>query len=621
MSKAIKILLIEDDVNLADNVVGFLQDFADVQAVTDGLDGEFEAQEVPYDLIISDLMLPGENGLEVIKNLRHHNIETPVLILTAKSSLDDKIEGFNVGADDYLTKPFHRKNCVYSEDNTITVGDVLINLENRGVQVHGQQVKLVVFLSADNAINQAIRLYDNEGLLSTSENDVKKSQPIASSSTRADTWSFDKNGKLIVDTSVTDPRQKAMAKALQATQQQDFVNNAAHELRTPMAVIQGKLENMLMKPEATVRDQSNAIILSLSEVRRLTSLTNNMLTLAKSGSNMTKIEKKATNVSEFLGEIIAPYEEMAQFDGKKVTLNVDVDQEVFIDQKRIHQLLVLLLDNALKYSDEGALVSVKAGIEKKKFILSVADTGRGISDEAKKHVFDRFYREDKTGNRETGGTGLGLSIAEWVVQAHGGKITVLDNTHKSKTSNSAGTTTVATTAYTSSDTATTAYNKVKNAVVTVQNLQKAATLSDGVSSFFNQEEQSSSSELETASEGSGVVYKIADGYAYIITNNHVVADSDKLQLITASGKKVEATIVGQQVLAIGSPLGSDYATSLTSGIVSAPRRELTAEETGSTATTAIQTDTAINPGNSGGPLINLKGQVIGITSSKNCFID
>lgn len=78
-----------------------------------------------------------------------------MLILTAKSSLDDKIEGFNVGADDYLTKPFHREELlvrvkallrrsgVYSEDNTITVGDVLINLENRGVQVHGQQVKLV----------------------------------------------------------------------------------------------------------------------------------------------------------------------------------------------------------------------------------------------------------------------------------------------------------------------------------------------------------------------------------------------------------------------------------------------------------------------------------------------
>ncbi|MDI6498648.1 response regulator transcription factor [Leuconostoc suionicum] len=155
MSKAIKILLIEDDINLADNVVGFLQDFADINAVTDGLDGEFEAQEAPYDLIISDLMLPGETGLELIKNLRANDVETPVLILTAKTSLDDKIEGFNVGADDYLTKPFHREELlvrvkallrrsgVYSEDNTLAVGDVMINLENRGVQVHGQPVKLV----------------------------------------------------------------------------------------------------------------------------------------------------------------------------------------------------------------------------------------------------------------------------------------------------------------------------------------------------------------------------------------------------------------------------------------------------------------------------------------------
>lgn len=220
-------------------------------------------------------------------------------------------------------------------------------------------------------------------------------------------------------------------------------------------------------------------------------------------------------------------------------------------------------------------------------------------------------------------------------------------TNTTKTSNSAGTTTIAKTAYTSSDTATTAYNKVKNAVVTVQNLQKTSS-SSSWSSYFQQNQQDSSSELETASEGSGVVYKISDGYAYIITNNHVVADSDELQLITASGKKIQATIVGtdsskdlallkakttdiktsasfgnakklqsgQQVLAIGSPLGSDYATSLTSGIVSAPRRTLSAEETGSSATTAIQTDAAINPGNSGGPLINLQGQVVGINSSK-----
>ena len=187
---------------------------------------------------------------------------------------------------------------------------------------------------------------------------------------------------------------------------------------------------MLTHPESTVREQSDAIILSLSEVRRLTSLTNNMLTLAKSGSNMTRLEKESTDISDFLSQIVAPYQEMAEFDGQQVLLSVRVGQRVMIDQKRIHQLIVLLVDNALKYSEAGDTVSITAMIEKRKLVLTVADTGRGISDEAKKHVFDRFYREDKTGNRETGGTGLGLSIAEWIVHAHGGKIVVLDNQPK-----------------------------------------------------------------------------------------------------------------------------------------------------------------------------------------------
>jgi two-component system, OmpR family, sensor histidine kinase CiaH len=213
-------------------------------------------------------------------------------------------------------------------------------------------------------------------------------------------------------------------------QQQDFVNNAAHELRTPMSVIQGKLETMLTKPTATIREESEAVILSLSEVRRLNSLTNNMLTLAKSGSNMTKIEKEKTDIKAFMDKVLSPYVEMGSLSDKKVSLDVDVNQEVGIDRKRIHQLLVLLMDNALKYSDDGDAIRVSAKIEKRRLVIAVADTGRGISASAKKHIFDRFYREDKTGNRKTGGTGLGLSIAEWIVRAHNGKIVVMDNKPK-----------------------------------------------------------------------------------------------------------------------------------------------------------------------------------------------
>jgi serine protease Do len=158
--------------------------------------------------------------------------------------------------------------------------------------------------------------------------------------------------------------------------------------------------------------------------------------------------------------------------------------------------------------------------------------------------------------------------------------------------------------------------------------------------------------LETVSEGSGLIYKKADGKAYIVTNNHVVSGSDKIEVILADGTKLTAKTVGtdattdlavlsidgakvstvasfgdsaaitagEPVIAIGSPLGSQYATSVTQGIVSAKTRTIDVTDEDSRQVTGqatvIQTDAAINPGNSGGPLVNSEGQVIGINSSK-----
>lgn len=213
----------------------------------------------------------------------------------------------------------------------------------------------------------------------------------------------------------------------------------------------------------------------------------------------------------------------------------------------------------------------------------------------------------------------------------------------------AGQASISPTTFDGSGDATQAYEKVNQAVVTVANLQQVTTLSDW-SDFFNQGQNSgqndNASDLQTASEGSGVVIQIKDDDAYIVTNQHVVADSDQLQLLLADGKKVDAEIVGsdealdlallkadasvftttatfadsadlqagQTVLAIGSPLGSEYATSLTSGVISATKREVATSA--SQTATVIQTDAAINPGNSGGPLINLSGEIVGINSMK-----
>lgn len=204
---------------------------------------------------------------------------------------------------------------------------------------------------------------------------------------------------------------------------------------------------------------------------------------------------------------------------------------------------------------------------------------------------------------------------------------------------------------------TKAYDSVQGAVVSVINKQKVQQTSGSLGPFGmvipgDSDSSSSSSsnnsgKLQTASEGSGVIYKKSGNAAYVVTNNHVVSDSSALQVILSSGKKVNAQLVGsdsatdlavlkinsadvktvasfgnsnsikagQDVLAIGSPMGSEYANTVTKGIISAKNRTLKAGTDG-TITSVIQTDAAINSGNSGGPLINMAGQVIGINSMK-----
>ncbi|MHA5094941.1 response regulator transcription factor [Oenococcus oeni] len=154
-NSSVKILLIEDDKILNDDITAMLLEIAEVKQVFNGADGEYEAVEAPYDLIVSDLMLPEMNGLDIIKEMRDAHIETPVLILTAKDSVDDKVKGFEVGADDYLTKPFHREELlarveallrragIDTEEKEINIGNLKIHLSNRTVTVGNQNVQLV----------------------------------------------------------------------------------------------------------------------------------------------------------------------------------------------------------------------------------------------------------------------------------------------------------------------------------------------------------------------------------------------------------------------------------------------------------------------------------------------
>ena len=226
-----------------------------------------------------------------------------------------------------------------------------------------------------------------------------------------------------------------------------------------------------------------------------------------------------------------------------------------------------------------------------------------------------------------------------------GTFTTLQLSQK-QNSGTTTTTTVSKTAVKNENSTTQAVDKVKDAVVSVITYS-----SNSQNSLLGPDETDTDTNAEQVySEGSGVIYKKEGNTAYLVTNTHVINGAKKVDIRLADGTKVPGEIVGsdtysdiavvkiaadkvttvaefgdssqltvgETAIAIGSPLGSEYANTVTQGIVSSLNRNvsLKSEDGQAISTNAIQTDTAINPGNSGGPLINIQGQVIGITSSK-----
>jgi len=209
--------------------------------------------------------------------------------------------------------------------------------------------------------------------------------------------------------------------------QTEFVGNAAHELRTPLTIIQNKLELLLTKPNDKIIDQAENIAIASSESQRLQKLTQDLLALARSDSNTLQTNFEMTHVAQFLDRTVEPYTEIAASQEKKLVMEPVADFKATLDQNLIHQLMNILIDNAMKYSPKGSTITVTAKLVNRKWQLIVADQGIGIQLADRKRIFDRFYRVDTSRSRKTGGNGLGLSIAQWIVSLHHGTIAVRDN--------------------------------------------------------------------------------------------------------------------------------------------------------------------------------------------------
>lgn len=167
----INLLIVVDDTTLSENIKEILADLGDITQVYDGEEGLFEAESGMYDLILLDLMLPEKNGYEVLAEMREKNIQTPVLILTAKDSLEDKVTGFQKGADDYLTKPFYREELIMRvkallkrslgifAENQLAYKNITCNLSTKEVTVddevlpiQGKEFDLLVYFIQNKGV-------------------------------------------------------------------------------------------------------------------------------------------------------------------------------------------------------------------------------------------------------------------------------------------------------------------------------------------------------------------------------------------------------------------------------------------------------------------------------------
>ena len=203
----------------------------------------------------------------------------------------------------------------------------------------------------------------------------------------------------------------------------DYIANISHELRTPLTAVRGLLEPLsdgMIKDDA-VKMRYYGIM--LHEVERLSRLITDMLQLSRLQSGTEYMEKSTFNVGELIDDVYQSYRQNAQQKGIRLELDMEEDlPDVISDPDRIEQVLVILLDNAMRYAGEGGTVRISAHQDTSDVHVSVWDSGCGIAPEDMVHVFERFFKTDKS--RKEGGTGLGLSIAKQIMDKLDEQITV-----------------------------------------------------------------------------------------------------------------------------------------------------------------------------------------------------
>ena len=212
-----------------------------------------------------------------------------------------------------------------------------------------------------------------------------------------------------------------------------FVSNASHELKTPMATIKILVESMLYQEDMPAELRSEFLTDINKEIDRLSSVVSDLLTLVHIDSHKLRLRREQMIFADTVRESAKRLMPLAGKRGQELTVEISDPCEMMADPGKLAQVCYNIIENAIKYTPDGGKISVTLHRMGRDAVLEIADTGVGIPQEDVAHVFDRFYRVDKARSRDTGGTGLGLSIVQQIVRLHAGSVTVTSEQGKGTT--------------------------------------------------------------------------------------------------------------------------------------------------------------------------------------------
>ncbi len=226
-----------------------------------------------------------------------------------------------------------------------------------------------------------------------------------------------KNGSVMVLHDVTQLRRLEQVRA-------EFIDNVSHELRTPLAAIIGYLETLIDEPSLETPNNRKFVHVAHQHAERLNRLVDDLRSLSEIESGKVIVRCEAVDLKSVVDEVTEMFQPQAQKKALHLMSHIDEEVRVWVDRDRVVQILLNLVDNAIKYSFDGGSISLNVQRLDKFLVLQVKDTGQGIPSTDLPRITERFYRVDRARSREEGGTGLGLSIVKHLVQLLNGQLRI-----------------------------------------------------------------------------------------------------------------------------------------------------------------------------------------------------